>query len=322
MGLETRSGFVTLERLEQEVRIILKRINAGGSGGGGIEADDGLFDFDGNDDLQPIVATNVLDMLFGLDGNNDIQPDEADFELDSLGNIQPAGAGRTPTFLTPDDGSREPTGFMDKSDVSLSFDNATRRLTVAPISYKFEFWYQGVRFTKREAETIDLPAPDAEGVHLIYYDADGVLQQVANPSHSQTKTAIENYCLVAYVYFDEDNNVGQLAIELHGMVMDNITHLYLHEAIGAVFDSGFALGDFVISDGSDNEDAQFSVATGELFDEDIELEPNAIVKTVGCEIWYRDGSDWRWTTNAGFSVYNTVLCVVISLLLILVRMVR
>lgn len=239
MGLENRSGFVTLEGLEQEVRTLLKRITA------------------------------------------------------SIGS-----------WVRYKSDSREPTGFVDKADVSLSFDNGTRRLTVEPAVTSFKFWYQGVEFTKLDAETIDLPG-SAEGIHLIYYDADGVLQQVANPSHAQTHTAIKNYCLVAYIYFDEDNNLGQLATELHGMAMDNETHLYLHETFGARYDSGFAPGDFVISDGTDNEDAQFSVATGIAFDEDLEFEMSAIAKLTGCEIWYRDGVNWRWTTEAGFSVQTT-----------------
>lgn len=214
------------------------------------------------------------------------------------------GAGGNATlsvdYLTD---TREPTGFIDRSDVILAFNDGLRRLTVSPVAANFEFLYNGVRYTKAGPETIDIP--NTEGVHLIYYDAAGVLQQIANPSHAQTHTAIENYCLVAYVYWDLSVGTGLIANEMHGCIMDNMTHLYLHETMSARFDDGMGLGNFTIGDGSANSHAQFSVEAGIFFDEDLEFELAAVLTATGLQIWYRDGVNWFWTTNAGYSVVTT-----------------
>ena len=199
--------------------------------------------------------------------------------------------------------TREPTGFVDRDEVTLSFNDPNRRLTIAPRVSSFSFYYNGNKFTKNSSETIIIP--NTEGVHLIYYDAGGDLQQIANPSDAQIHTIFTTLCPVAYIYWDVSEATGQIGNELHGCVMDNLTHIYLHETVAAKFDDGMGLGDFVIDNGDDNEDAQFSVGSGIFYDEDIEFERAAVGKLVGLQIWYRVGADWFWTTNAGYSVITT-----------------
>ena len=86
--------------------------------------------------------------------------------------------------------------------------------------------------------------------------------------------------------------------------MDGITHEYLHNTIGLAYRSGLALGDFLIDDGSLDTHAQFSSALGVVADEDNVHSISAVSPTVGHELWYLDGANWRWETIAGFSVKN------------------
>lgn len=87
--------------------------------------------------------------------------------------------------------------------------------------------------------------------------------------------------LICYVYW---NGVeGVLTDERHTIKMPRQTHHYLHETIGARYESGFA-GSF--------DNTSFSLAAGKYFDEDIEWEIGA---ETTCRVLYRSGSDWLFT---------------------------
>ena len=194
-------------------------------------------------------------------------------------------------------------GFIDEAEVSLSWDDGTRTLTVDAVGASFRYTHSGVLYSKTTPDTETIT--DTEGLWIFYYDG-ASLSSLHNPSHVQIDDIIENDTLVAYVYWDATNSDGRLMVEWHGYRMSPATHHWIHDAIGAVFVSGMVLSDFVIDDlGSDAEDAQFSVASGVFYDEDITHLLSAVASTVGLEIWYLDGSNWRWATNAGFSILTT-----------------
>jgi len=194
-------------------------------------------------------------------------------------------------------------GFVDAAEVSLAWDDATRTLTVDAIGASFNYFHDGILYTKTSAQTKQIA--DTEGMWVFYFDA-GTLSATHDPSHAEIDAVIENEAIVAYVYWDATNNDGRLMYELHGDRMSPATHHWIHDNVGSVYASGMALADFVIDDdGDDDVDAQFSVASGEFYDEDIENELAAVAKTTGLEIWYLDTTNWRWTTNAGFSILTT-----------------
>jgi hypothetical protein len=196
------------------------------------------------------------------------------------------------------------TGFVNRTDSTISWSDTTpdRTLTISPVSGSFEFYELGVKYTKSGSETHQIGTD--EGLHIIYYSG-GSLTSIANPTDAEIVTAIETKALVAYVYWDATNSLGELFEERHGINMSSNTHSYLHFTFGTRWFSGLALGDFVIGDGSSNTHAQFSIATGKILDEDITNTTNTLAYTVGAEVWYLDGTDWRKTTNAGYSVLTT-----------------
>jgi len=192
-------------------------------------------------------------------------------------------------------------GFADFSDVDLSWDDASRTLTIQPAVTSFDYYLSGIKYT--ETGSITETVADTEGMWVFYLDAEGSIASVNSPSHSQIDGVIKDYAIIAYVYWDATNNDGRLQMELHGNRMSPVTHHWIHDNIGSVYKVGMALADFVPDDtGNVNTHAQFSIASGEFYDEDIEHTLASIASTIGLEIWYLDGSDWRWTTNAGYSI--------------------
>jgi len=191
----------------------------------------------------------------------------------------------------------DPTGFVNRTDSTIAWSDVNWTFTIDKVGASWTFYVAGVAFVKTAAETVQLN-PASEGLHYIYYDSTGTLQE----TNTWADALITDNALVAIVYWDATNNLGELMEERHGCNMAGQTHLYLHDQFGAVWESGLGLGDILADqDGSNNTHAQFSVATGEIYDEDIATTTNAIASGVGLEIWYLDGANWRKTTNAGYS---------------------
>ena len=95
--------------------------------------------------------------------------------------------------------------------------------------------------------------------------------------------------------------------ERHGCKMDGHTHSWLHQQVGARYDSGLALNTFSVDQSGDvNAHAQFGVDNGIIYDEDIKFTIASITSTTGLPIVYhRADGTWVQTTNAGFSVLTT-----------------
>jgi len=200
--------------------------------------------------------------------------------------------------------TREPTGFIDITESTISWSDSTpdRTFTITPVGISFSFYQKSKKYTKTGAESIQLT--DTLGMWVIYYD-NGTLSSINQPTNSQLEDIYLNKILVSYVYWNSTTSLGKLFEERHGCTMDGNTHLYLHLSKNLAYANGLALNNFVISSGALDTHAQFSVDSGLVFDEDISITTPTVASTVGLEIWYKSGSDWTWTTNSGFSVLTT-----------------
>ena len=189
-----------------------------------------------------------------------------------------------------------------RTATTLTFVDGTRLFTIAPTGSDFHFYQNGVKYDKTTSQTVTVP--DAEGLYAIYFD-NGILTQELMTSDHQITTTIETKCVVSYIYWDATNSKNvYFADERHGVSMSPVTHSYLHNTRGALFQHGYGLDGFVIDDsGNDAEDAQFSVAGGVMVDEDISTTATGVASTVGLPIYYLEGAELkRFQTNAGFSV--------------------
>ena len=196
-------------------------------------------------------------------------------------------------------------GFPNKTDSVYSFSYPT--FTISPVSGSFTFYRNGVKYTKTTAQTADIT--DTEGVWFIYFNSSGVL--VA----SQTPWSIESIVSVAVLYWDAANNSALiLADERHGPVMDQVTHMYLHETIGTRFESGLLVSGTTTGNGDNAIDAEIGVTNGVIHDEDNEVQivhaaspspPYQQILTLPAQIpvFYRSGTAaWRMKAANNYPV--------------------
>lgn len=195
----------------------------------------------------------------------------------------------------------EPTGFPNRTDSEILFDDGTRTFTVQPKAPATEFYYfqKGRVFKVTTSKTVVIP--NTEGVHYIYFD--GV---TLTSTQTLSDDLIKTYTFIATIYWDATNNLSVLfSEERHSLTMDGKTHEYLHNTVGMKWVSGLGLT-YTPGPGSANADAQISVGDGLLYDEDISITPTddpapsdpfeQILDPIAeVPILYRDGAggDWR-----------------------------
>lgn len=219
-------------------------------------------------------------------GDWTVVPTLVDAGLDELASrmITMESGGSSTSAVFQD--TNEPTGFINRTDSTISFDDITRTFTIAPALTQFSFYLKGTKYTKTTAENLTITTDT--GNHYIYYDATGSLASTTVFSPS----IIEQYAFIAVVYWNNDiSEHVYFAEERHGITMDGITHAYFHTVFGARYLSGLALQGFSI-DGSGNLEAhaQFTADGGSLRDEDI---LHVLSSQSQIPILYRSGLAWR-----------------------------
>jgi hypothetical protein len=181
---------------------------------------------------------------------------------------------------------KEPTGFVNRTSSTTSFNNLTREFTIQPTATSYEVYVQATKFIKSSAETITID--NASGNHYIYFNSTGVLSstQVLNAD------LFQNNALISIIYWNTDTSTHTyFAEERHGLSMDGATHSYLHTVFGARYLSGLALEGFV-SDGTGNFDSNaiFYSDSGSIRDEDLLI---SILTQSDIPVLYRQGVLWR-----------------------------
>ena len=203
-------------------------------------------------------------------------------------------------------GLLEPNGFPNLSkDSDISFDDVTRTFTIAPKIDEFVLFQLGIKYVKTETETLQIS--DDMGIHVIYYD-NGVLVDHYVFNIHDVYNIIEGKVIVAYVGWRSDLQESvYFADERHGSQMDSLTHRYLHFAFGTRYISGAGLGDIIADDdGSLDSSAQFSIAFGTAFDEDIAFHGMPYSSTSGLPIYYLTGAGLiNKVDNGAFSMLTT-----------------
>ncbi|HUU77149.1 MAG TPA: hypothetical protein VMX55_02310, partial [candidate division Zixibacteria bacterium] len=177
-----------------------------------------------------------------------------------------------PTLFTD---ALDPTGFTNRTDSVLSWDDATYTLTITDTHY---IYINGVKSTKG---TGSIQITDSTGIHWIYYDDDGNLAESLD-----TDGPGWQYNLIATVYWNTTTNKGLVGDERHGHKMDFLTHSYLHNSVGTRYVSGLT-GTF--------GDTTFDTTLGVIYDEDIDHQISA---QTTCNVLYKDGSaEYKWLEN-------------------------
>jgi len=195
--------------------------------------------------------------------------------------------------------------YLQGDQTNISFVDATRIFSVAPVAPTFYFYQAGLKYIKTGTQSITIS--DVEGLHIIYYDL-GVLSEMVNPSSSQIVDAIRNKVITSVIYWDATNKISiYVSNERHTFHWPSWVHAFMHAAFGTQYNSGLGLTNITLGIGSVNADAQFGIDSGTISDEDIVTTTNAVTSTAGIPIYYRLGvgmGNWRRITRSGYAFLN------------------
>ena len=193
--------------------------------------------------------------------------------------------------------------YIAKDTLSFSFDSTAMTFTISDSGGSFDFWVQGVKYTKTGDDSVVIT--DTEGEWYITYNNSGVLTASQTPWEIEDEDA----ALVANIYWDATNKEANfLGMELHTFSMPSITHYHLHECIGTLYEEGFGI--------TDNADGTIDISGGQLHDEDISIYVtddigsgwwDQVLSPAELPIYYKDGASglWRRVYNGTSPTYFT-----------------
>jgi hypothetical protein len=209
------------------------------------------------------------------------------------------GAGRVPTAdgsgavnwqdgpLAIAEETHDPTGFPQVVETTIGFVDGTRTFTISPTGSEFSFYMAGVKYYKTGPQSLEIS--DVTGYHFIYFDyATGSLTETT----TFTTDLILRHVYVANIYWDALNDKSiVVGNERHTCLMPGMTHLRLHEGVGALYISGLALTDILADqNGGLDSHAQLGVQSGIFNDEDIAISISAKSAPAGLPIIYYSGA--------------------------------
>lgn len=128
--------------------------------------------------------------------------------------------------------SQDLTGFINRTSSTISFDETTRVLTLAPVSGTFSVYYRGKEYPVAASKTVTI-ANTSGGRYIVYDYSNARLVDIG------TNPNIKDTILVAYVYWDSTS--GKAVIfgdERHSTARDTMWHYYQHLNMGALWRSG------------------------------------------------------------------------------------
>lgn len=195
-------------------------------------------------------------------------------------------------------------GFTYPYDVSLSYSEVTRTITLTPAVSSFSFWINGTKIVKNSI-VISVPHSNVSGQYFFTFDGSGQLSVSTSPWDltDLTKTP------VCVVYYNQSNGKGFANFELHRANRNIYAHKQSHFSIGTFIKhpaSNFALSGYTIQSGT-NADVTFSVSSGTILDEDIEWAIDTLADGGPYTVLYRTGdTEWVWQTGLPVPyVYNS-----------------
>jgi hypothetical protein len=253
-----------------------------------------------------ITLKEIIDSYF--DGHSKLTRDHKDIDGDHLASLFRTIRNDLLFLNGVNAIAKEPTGFPNRTDSNISFDDVSRIFTISPVGSSFDYWIGGTQYIKESAETIEIS--NDEGVHYIYYDGE-TLSEITSFSTS----LFTEHAVISAIYWDVSaGNQIYFSSERHGIIMDGETHLWLHLNQGTQWLTGLALGNFTIEVGAPtgNAAAQMSCENGSAADEDLLISvndgsPQDLSPILIAPIYYRSGTgDWNRDDPGSFVVKSFV----------------
>jgi len=124
------------------------------------------------------------------------------------------------------------TGFPNRTNNTIAFDDATRTLSLAPTGANFTIYYKGKAVLIDAAKTVTIS--NSGGGHWIQWDYNqNKLVDLGNTPN------IKDNLLVAYIYWDSvASNALFFSDERHAVSNDKTWHYHEHTTVGAIWKSG------------------------------------------------------------------------------------
>jgi len=207
------------------------------------------------------------------------------------------------------------TGFNSSSDLYtiITWDNANRRVKIEPTTGSDFYYYEkGIKYITGPDS---LQISDVEGVHFIHFDGDQ-MTEIVNPTNDETIHIYENHASICKIYWSVSAAQAiYIGNQRHTIKSPPRFIAYTYDTDGCRISDGCALTS-IISDGNGSLDshAQFGVASGSLWNQDIKTSTSTIVSTAGLDAYYKTGVDGNWllsrttfpliTTGTGRMAYN------------------
>jgi hypothetical protein len=265
------------------------------------------------------ITLTVLNPADDEDFQINIGSDVFDKSVDTSDSII---EGTTNQFFTPADqedleqlidardAEKEPTGFPNRTDSTISFDPGTRTFTIAPTGPQYDVFVKGKKVSISSTQTSIIP--DVSQPNYFFLDESGVLQTTTVFDVS----LLSDFAYIAYVVWDAASGaVVTFAEERHGIVMDAATHAYMHVTRGTQLYRGGSIDVLVDNGGTDNLSAQVGYTNMTIADEDIVIDvihsgaPSApfeqvLNKPARIPLFYRDGASgvWRRLTTTNYPI--------------------
>ncbi len=156
-----------------------------------------------------------------------------------------------------------------KTDITVT--EASRTLSITPTGADFDFWIQGIHYTKTTQQSVVFD--DTDGLWFFQFDNTGT----ATASQTAWNLFESDFAHICIIYWDVANQLALLiGPEYHTYTMDPGTHHYLHFTFGTRWESGLG-----VAINGDNLD----VGAGKIHDEDIEIN---IADSVAGGMWQQD----------------------------------
>jgi hypothetical protein len=189
------------------------------------------------------------------------------------------------------------TGFLNQTETTISFVDATSTFTLAPVATTWNYYWTGIKYTITGAKTIILPAATATTTGYFIYIDSGTGTLIASTT---AWTLQDNKVPVATVTRNSTTTPTYLlGEERHTILVSQRDHMHEHYTTGTVYSSGGALtGPTVAS--STNTAKTCAVAPAYIFDEDIYEATQAITAgnattNLFYTIMYRtSATTWAW----------------------------
>ncbi len=128
--------------------------------------------------------------------------------------------------------SGDVTGFPSRTNNTLTFNDGTRTLTLAPTGANFTIYYKGKSVLIDTPKTIVIA--NSAGSHWIHWDY--TLNRLVDVGASPN---FRDHLLVAYIYWDSSTSSAIFfSDERHSVANDKTWHYHQHTTIGAIWKSG------------------------------------------------------------------------------------